>query len=474
MRKLIAVIAVFVLVLSACGDDVGDGGRVTTIPETPATTSTAPATPTTQPDGSTPTTTPDGTTTSTATPDVEERFVQVYFVQDGTYARAVTRAVPGTAGVAANAIGALIEGPTAAEEEDGLSSAIPEDTLLLGIDIADGTATIDLSSEFEQGGGSFAMFSRLGQVVYTLTQFDTVDEVVFWIDGKPVTVFSGEGILLEGPVDRSDYESALPTTSAADRWTQDELPAIDGVAEEDLRRVVLVVEDDVLNTRSGAGVDNPIIGMLEPGAVVRVTGPDATVGSSTWVEIAVPGGTGWVNARYLAAVVDAADFAADPAVIDLLDRMAELMADEGDLTEVVSRRGLYVAHNAPPLLFEVDQLDTIMTEATTYKWGSAALEPDSPELPSRTFATAVGERFVSAYDDADTSIMFNEAELGGNGIPAEFVIPFEFRGLNFVSVFDSGDDEQYGGLDWTAWYVSIDYEDGEPVVVGMTVNEWSP
>jgi spore germination protein GerM len=218
MRRLLTFIAAGALILAACGGDVGDGGAVTTLPET---STTAPST--TLPEGST--TTPGETTVTT----VGERTVTVYFIQDGEYAKAVTRTVPGTLDVAANAIEALIAGPTAAETEDGLGTAIPLDTLLLGIDIADGVATVDLSSEFEQGGGSFAMFSRLGQVVYTLTEFDTIDRVVFWLDGQPVTVFSGEGILLDGPVDRSDYESALPLTSPAEMWGQGDLPSIDGV-----------------------------------------------------------------------------------------------------------------------------------------------------------------------------------------------------------------------------------------------------
>lgn len=461
MRRLIAVITVLAMALAACGDDVGDGGPVTTV--APDTTTTTPSTPSTT-----------GGETTTTTEPVGERNLQVWFVQDGLYARAVTRTVPGTVDVATNAIEALIDGPTAAEIEDGLATAIPADTLLLGVDIADGVATIDLSSEFEQGGGTFAMTSRLAQVVYTLTQFDTVDEVVFWIDGEVVTVFSGEGLLLDGPVDRSDYESALPLNAPAELFGQSDLPSIDGVPAGELGRVVLVAEDDVLNARSGAGVDNPIIAMLEPGVVVRLNGSDATVGSSRWVEIALPEASGWVNARYLGAVVSDTEFAGDEAVLDLLERMSEIMAADGDLSDVISSRGLYVAHNAPPIHFEPDTLDTLMTDATTYKWGSAALGADSPELPSRTFAEAVGDRFVSAFDDTDTSLRFDEAELGGNGIPAEFVIPFEFEGFHFVSVYDPGDDEQYGGLDWTAWYVSIDYEDGEPVVVGMTVNEWSP
>ncbi len=466
MRRLVVIISVLALVLVACGDDVGDGGAVTTLPNSPSSTTTDTTAP-----GS-------GTTTSTTptqtTQPVGERFVQIYLVQDGAYAKAVTRAVPGTLDVAANAVRALIDGPTASEAEAGLSTAIPQDTLLLGIDISDGVATVDLSQEFEQGGGTFGMTSRLAQVVYTLTQFDSVDEVVFWIDGELVTVFSGEGILLEEPVGRSDYESALPLSAPAARWTQSELPSLEGVPLEEQRRVVLVTSDDVLNVRSGAGVDNEIVGMLEPGAVIRITDEGRTVGTSTWFEIATPDGVGWVNARFLGAVVSDAAFAGDPKVLALLQQMAEIMADDGDLTSVVSSRGLYVAHNAPPIHFDTDQLAILMTDATTYKWGSAALEPGSPEIPSRTFAEAIGDRFVSTFVDDDVSLMRDTVELGGNGNIAEYAIPFEFEGFHFVSVYDPGDEARYEGLDWTAWYVSIDYEDGEPRVVGMTLNEWAP
>ena len=54
------------------------------------------------------------------------------------------------------------------------------------------------------------MFARLAQVVYTLTQFPTVDGVEFRLDGEPVDTFSGEGIVLDGPQTRKDYEDQLP------------------------------------------------------------------------------------------------------------------------------------------------------------------------------------------------------------------------------------------------------------------------
>jgi hypothetical protein len=105
---------------------------------------------------------------------------------------------------------ALLDGPTAEERSAGLTSAVPPGTRLLGIAIHDGLATVDLTSEYQSGGGALSMQTRLGQVVYTLTQFPTVQKVRFRLDGSPVNVFSSEGIVLSHPVGRSDYADLLP------------------------------------------------------------------------------------------------------------------------------------------------------------------------------------------------------------------------------------------------------------------------
>ena len=133
-------------------------------------------------------------------------IVRAYFVLGGE---------PGSAGLVAGpargarrrppsrraAMNALLAGPTAAE------SGRPDDHArrsrmarsLLGVAIKNGVATVDLSTEFDSGGGTASMQYRLGQVVYTLTQFPTVKSVVFQIEGETVTVFGSEGIVLDGP-----------------------------------------------------------------------------------------------------------------------------------------------------------------------------------------------------------------------------------------------------------------------------------
>ncbi|HEX6031443.1 MAG TPA: GerMN domain-containing protein [Tepidiformaceae bacterium] len=142
----------------------------------------------------------------------------VYFFMDsldeagGPFLVPVYREVPHTVAVATAAVNALIDGPTAGEASSvpPISSAVPADTELLGLSIAGGVATVDLSAEFEAGAGAFSVLGRLAQLTYTLTQFPTVDSVRLLINGEEVTEFSSEGVVIDGPLTRDDYLDFLP------------------------------------------------------------------------------------------------------------------------------------------------------------------------------------------------------------------------------------------------------------------------
>jgi hypothetical protein len=87
---------------------------------------------------------------------------------------------------------------------------IPDGTRLLGLTIEDGIAVVNLSKEFNGGGGSAAVIGRFAQVVYTLTQFPTVTGVEFQVDGSPIVVYDGKGDIAAGPFGREDYTQQLP------------------------------------------------------------------------------------------------------------------------------------------------------------------------------------------------------------------------------------------------------------------------
>ncbi len=211
-RSILAV-ASLAIVMAACASS----GSVGTVPPPSATaTPVASIEPDITPDPSTaPTTGPSG---PSATPKPSKpaatMVVRAYYVLDGDPRIEglvpTLLDVPESVGVARSAMGVLLDGEAVRESGGDLSTAIPAGTRLLGLSIKDGIATVDLSNEFESGGGSASAFHRLGQVVFTLTQFGNVHAVLFQVEGRTVTTFGSEGIVLDGPQARDDYEDLLP------------------------------------------------------------------------------------------------------------------------------------------------------------------------------------------------------------------------------------------------------------------------
>lgn len=141
--------------------------------------------------------------------DGETTLVRVYLTR-GEHLGVAGRTIPATRATARAAMEQLLSGPSVADQGYGLGTAIPAGTKLLGLTIEGGTARVDLSKEFGAGGGTLSVTMRLAQVVYTLTQFPSVERVVFLMEGSEVDVFTGQGIILSSPQTRADYEYVLP------------------------------------------------------------------------------------------------------------------------------------------------------------------------------------------------------------------------------------------------------------------------
>lgn len=213
----IVIAGLLVAIVAAC---TGPSGGLGQVPSPIPTGSSAPGGPdlTPTPSDPTPSEEPGSTPTTTPTPSGSPSattIVRAYFVLGGdqrsTGLVPVLRVIPETTAVATAAMNAVLSGPSASESGDKVSSAIPSGSRLLGLTIRNGIATVDLSTEFDSGGGSASMQYRLAQVVYTLTQFSTVKSVIFQVEGQTVTVFGGEGIVLDGPVGRADFTDQLPS-----------------------------------------------------------------------------------------------------------------------------------------------------------------------------------------------------------------------------------------------------------------------
>jgi Sporulation and spore germination/Immunoglobulin-like domain of bacterial spore germination len=215
--RLVAVLtalAAAAVLIAACGPS--SGGLGTVPPGTPSSEpSVVPGSPDVTPGPSGPSASPGGPSASPDPSAPGTQVVRAYFVLAGGMAGseglvATLHEVEATKAVATAAMNALLAGAPLGDRYRSVSSAIPAGTRLLGLTIRDGVATVDLSGQFGSGGGSSSVLYRLGQVVYTLTQFPSVTSVLFRVDGQPVTVFSSEGIVLDGPVGRADFEDQLP------------------------------------------------------------------------------------------------------------------------------------------------------------------------------------------------------------------------------------------------------------------------
>jgi hypothetical protein len=113
----------------------------------------------------------------------------------------VVRSVRLTPAVVGAAVSGLLAGPTRAEAAEGVRSAVPAGTQLLGISLHRGVATVDVTSEFEGVGAARERLS-LAQLVYSVTQFPTVHALRLHLDGRPVTAFA-DGLVLPDPIDRT-------------------------------------------------------------------------------------------------------------------------------------------------------------------------------------------------------------------------------------------------------------------------------
>jgi spore germination protein GerM len=103
------------------------------------------------------------------------------------------------------AIAALTEGPRPEERTLGLTTALPAELDVRSVDVTNGILHVDFSGDLEDGGGTALMRARLEQLFYTLTQPREIDGVELSIEGSPLHVFSGEGILVDRPWYRAEH-----------------------------------------------------------------------------------------------------------------------------------------------------------------------------------------------------------------------------------------------------------------------------
>lgn len=154
---------------------------------------------------------PDGTKTQKAS-------TVVYYQDNDGYLVPVMCSVPMEDGIAKATLNMMVKNPGNDMQAArlGLRTVLPENTAI-DLDIANGLARIDLSREVLELADAAAETNMISAIVSTLTEFDTVQEVEFLIDGQKMEKLP-HGTKVSGRFRRGDInpESADEAMSVAD------------------------------------------------------------------------------------------------------------------------------------------------------------------------------------------------------------------------------------------------------------------
>jgi spore germination protein GerM len=254
--------ALVVLLLAAIPIFLSRGGGEVD-PIASSTTSTVPATVTTQPQASTTVTTEQPATTTTVpattTSQVasEPRGVIVFFTQSpensftGNPALVALATTVYPSPEASDTLAALQMLTT--DElflPEGITNSIPAPVEVIGVTRGDQVVTVDMNEAFLEGaGGLLADMTMLNQLIYTAGEGVEIAEVLFTVDGQPVTTYGSEGLDLSQPVGRDAFLDQLNSVNVdAPVWGMEGDPlAVTGFANVFEATVSLQLVDEAGN-----------------------------------------------------------------------------------------------------------------------------------------------------------------------------------------------------------------------------------
>ncbi len=258
-------------------------------------------------------------------------------------------------------------------------------------------------------------------------------------------------------------ETPQATTTTVQLFTPTEAPVPSATAvatnaptliEEEIYRVAFVSTDDVLNVRSGPGIENEILASLAPTTTsVRITGTGQPVSGSTWVPIIADETEGWVNSQYLSGQIPSTLFCQDPDVTVLLTQLKKAIANEDSalLSQLVHpERGLRLRTSwwNPEIRVSNNDLNNLFGSTSTYDWGIE----DGSGLPIEGSIQEVLLPLLQKDLLLSGSISCNQIDHGPTAGSVQ--LPDGYQGINYMAFFRAADDSL--GFDWGTWVVGIE------------------
>jgi hypothetical protein len=144
-----------------------------------------------------------------APPAPQTRDRAVYFAQvdkDGQILQSrVSRRITVSETPMQDVLVKMLEGPTAEELNKGVLNLIPRNTRLLSATVRGNTAYLSFSDDFMLNTfGVEGYVAQLRQIVWTVTEFQNVNDVQILIEGRRLD-YLAEGIWIGSPISRSSF-----------------------------------------------------------------------------------------------------------------------------------------------------------------------------------------------------------------------------------------------------------------------------
>lgn len=137
----------------------------------------------------------------------QEKIVKIYLLDETGNLKAVNRVCNSLEEKSCFefAMKELISAPSRWEKSKGFTSEIPQGTRVLSVRESNDSVMIDLSSNFESGGGAESTYMRIKQIIKTANANTSIPTYLY-INGRQANVISGEGIMIKQPLSERSFD----------------------------------------------------------------------------------------------------------------------------------------------------------------------------------------------------------------------------------------------------------------------------
>jgi hypothetical protein len=236
--------------------------------------------------------------------------------------------------------------------------------------------------------------------------------------------------------------------------------------------VVMIDQGSTLNPRVSPGSSSLSADTLDYNATnLALTGKQTQSGGQTWVEVTLPGGSGWVNRADLTENISKDTFCQDPQVAQLLTDFTQALTDKDSalftgLVSPVHGLTLQAIRDGTLANYDLPKASWVLQSTYVVDWGKSA---GSGASVSGDFSKIVLPNLLDVLSASYTK-KCGEIALGGASYTVSW--PSAYQNINYISLYRPGPAGNEN--DWRTWLVGVEYVGGKPYLFSLNQYTWEP